>query len=159
MILYIYCGCWSSMPISRATFFLNDQCLDDGISHSLHLVPCCVCGCPPSPFDSLCFDCLSTCLVSNPFLQCKPFLEESPRVRHQTGMINNLRKVVANLLGLVVCHFLSQHTIEEVSEWEGGRRGKKKKVNGGEDNLLRRGRRNWPNLMLWRSFCPTSISM
>ncbi len=45
----------------------------------IHLLFCCVyCG-ASGPFDGFCFDSLSTCLVSDPFLKCKPFLEESPK--------------------------------------------------------------------------------
>jgi hypothetical protein len=50
------------------------------VLHSLITFCCCCVYCgAPSPFDSLCFDRLSTCLVPDSFLQCKPFLEESPK--------------------------------------------------------------------------------
>jgi hypothetical protein len=79
---------------------------------------CCVyCG-APSPFGSLCFDRLSTCLVPDSFLQCKPFLEKSPKSvqgsRQKMG--NHLMTKCKNVLGFVTCHFLSEYTIEEVSE-------------------------------------------
>lgn len=60
----------------RATSFYDQRM--DGVG-SLHLVSCTVCRCAPSPFDSFCFDCLRTCLVPDPSLECKPFLEESPK--------------------------------------------------------------------------------
>lgn len=76
-----------------------------------------MCRCAPSPFDSFRFDCLSTCLVSDPFFECKPFLEESPTecdVRSETS--RQLETMCADLLGLVTCHFLSEHTIKDVSK-------------------------------------------
>ena len=80
VILVIY---WSSIhrPSLRATSWNGTMRERHWPFYTSLITFCCCCVyCGAlSPFDSLCFDRLGTCLVPDSFLQCKPFLEESPK--------------------------------------------------------------------------------
>jgi len=73
---------WSSIhrPSLRATSW-NGPMQGRHRPFYTSLITCCCCvHCGTlSPFDCFCFDRLSTCLVPDSFLQCKPFLEESSK--------------------------------------------------------------------------------